>query len=174
MNQKPDGDLSLISEAMNAFVQAMSRPRFWERNIVNRAGVSIDRAGASLLHMLDQSQGVGYHLHDLAVDLGIEAPSVTRKVQQLERTGLVMRVADPRDGRAFVLRTTPAGKQVISRLHKAKLELFTEALRSWSAADQRTFAMLLQRMATDLGQMSPTNITETRQRFVRPTERIVR
>jgi DNA-binding MarR family transcriptional regulator len=174
MTQTLDDDINLISEAMNAFVQAMSRPRFWERNVVNRAGVSIDRAGASLLHMLDQPEGAGCHLRDLAVGLGIEAPSVTRKVQQLERAGLVQRVADPQDKRAFVLKTTASGRQVMNRLHKAKVELFTEAMRGWSAADRRTFAQLLQRIATEIGRVSLTTHINNRRPIVRPVERTAR
>jgi DNA-binding MarR family transcriptional regulator len=155
MLQSFEEDVTLVSESMSQFVQAMSRPRFWERRVVVPAGVSIDRAGASLLHMLEQSSVSGYHLRDLAMALGIEAPSVTRKVQQLERAGLVERVADPNDGRAFVVKTTSAGRHVLTRLHKAKRELFAEALREWPAADRQSFAKLFHRLAVDVERINP-------------------
>ncbi len=114
-----DEDLTLINEAMDSFVQAMSRPRAWDRTAA-RAGISLDRAGAVLLHFLEDSGQQGCHLSDIAHKLGIEAPSVTRKVQQLERQQLVRRVPDIKDRRASLLIVTPKGRSIIKRLHQAK------------------------------------------------------
>lgn len=46
-----DKDLDLLEEAMLNFERVMSRQRAWE-NTVARAGVSIDKAGGVLLHIL--------------------------------------------------------------------------------------------------------------------------
>lgn len=146
LNKKLDKDLELIDEAMNRFVQAMSRPRAWE-GIAERAGVNIDRAGATLLHFLSKPSPDGCHLSEIAHRLGIEAPSVTRKVQQLERQKLVKRVADPKDHRAYVLEVTKEGKSIIKRLHKAKHDLFAEIISDWPADERHAFASLFYKLS---------------------------
>src|ERR1700685_1735428 len=54
------------------------------------ARVDVDRAGLALLYVLHVN-GTSLRLTDLADQLHIDAPAVTRKAQQLERSGLVGR-----------------------------------------------------------------------------------
>lgn len=149
MSKNLDKDLELLDEAMSRFVQSMSRPRAWE-DMAARAGVSIDRAGAVMLQFMEDSETQGCHLSELAHKLGIEAPSVTRKVQQLERYGLLRRVPDPEDRRAYVLETTKSGRKILSQLHQAKHAMFAEVLAGWPAEDRHSFAKLFYRLAQDL------------------------
>jgi len=149
MTKNNDNDLELIDDSINEFVQAMSRPRAWGQ-VAARAGVSIDRAGATLLYFLEQPRPESCHLNDIAHILGIEAPSVTRKVQQLERQKLIHRVPDPSDKRAYVLQTTVEGRRVIERLSEAKKALFSDILKDWSLADRHNFAILFNRLSRDM------------------------
>lgn len=101
----------------------------------------------------DQDRGAacgGLRLCELAERLGIEAPSVTRTVQQLERAGLVSRHADPDDQRAWRVEATPAGRDSLGRLHSAKRAGLGELLADWPAEDRHELAALLTRFATDL------------------------
>lgn len=148
MSQKANDDIELIEEAMNRFVQAKSRPRAWERMRAH-AGVDLDRAGAALLHVLEHPEYGTSRLSDVAHKMGIEAPSVSRKVQQLESEGLIARVADPEDGRASVLKITVKGQQVIERLHRAHHEQFADILQDWPAGDRAAFAKLFNRLSKD-------------------------
>ena len=149
MPGKTEEDLKLIDEAMNGIMQAMARPRAWEQ-IMERSGLPIDRAGAMLLHILEQCSAGGCRLSDIAHRLGIEAPSVTRKVQQLEGEGFVQKVPDPKDGRASRLQITKEGHEIVMRLRKAKHELILEALDSWPPGERHTFATLFYRLAESL------------------------
>src|ERR1022692_2385140 len=91
------------------------------------AGVDIDRAGAAVLYKL-LVEPESPRLCDLAERLGIDSPAVTRKVQQLEQLGLVVRSADPEDGRASRLLLTRDGKKSIERLLAARRHWLEERL----------------------------------------------
>ncbi|MDQ6749112.1 MAG: MarR family transcriptional regulator [Candidatus Dormibacteraeota bacterium] len=53
----------------------------------------------------------GIHMHRIAVWLGVTPRNVTAIVDALEGMGLVTRVADPQDRRAFKVQLTPAGEE---------------------------------------------------------------
>jgi DNA-binding MarR family transcriptional regulator len=81
--------------------------------------VRIDRAGATLLLKL-VAGGDALRVTDLADLLGVDAPTVTRKVQQLEREELVGRRVDPDDRRAVRVCLTPSGRRTIDRIRMAR------------------------------------------------------
>jgi DNA-binding MarR family transcriptional regulator len=136
-----DGALLSVARVMNQ-VRVHTKLRA-------EAGVDIDRAGAAVLYKLlveDES----LRLCDLAERLGIDSPAVTRKVQQLEHLGLVVRTPDPVDGRASRLLLTPEGRLSIERLLGARRLWLEELLAEWPTADRREFARLLQLFATTI------------------------
>jgi MarR family transcriptional regulator for hemolysin len=53
---------------------------------------------------------------ELARTMGIEGPTLTRHLDQLEADGLVRRTADPADRRAVRLEPTAAGRELHQRL----------------------------------------------------------
>ncbi|HVX24606.1 MAG TPA: MarR family transcriptional regulator [Candidatus Saccharimonadales bacterium] len=145
-----EADLELIEEAMSRFFQAMKRPQAWTR-ITERAGVQIDRPAAGILHALMLYHGnQGCHLNDLAAQLSIEAPSVTRKTQELEQAGLIRRRRDPQDGRAVDLQLTARGRQVSRKLWDARRAGVHEILASWPASDRQRFVKLFDRFSQDI------------------------
>src|SRR4051812_23155419 len=101
-------DLKTLESAMRLFFQTMKRPQRWT-DLTVRAGVSIDRPGAMILQVLASSPTERYGVQDLATLLGIEAPSVTRKTQELESSGYIRRVRSAEDKRSVSLELTPAG-----------------------------------------------------------------
>jgi DNA-binding MarR family transcriptional regulator len=145
--QKIEADLGLIEEAMSRFFQALKRPGAWAR-ITARAGVQIDRPSAGILHALKHQDGC--RLNDVASQLGIEAPSVTRKTQELELAGLVRRRRDPEDGRAVDLQLTARGRTVSRKLDEARRADMQDVLASWPAADRRRFVKLFDRFSQDV------------------------
>ncbi len=137
-----------IEAAMDGVAHAATRVRFHERTLA-LARVDLDRTGATLLRHLAVCHGK-LRLCDLADRLGVDAPAVTRKVQQLEREGLVARSLDGSDRRAFRLRTTRQGERVLGRILAARRTRLAELLSDWSNVDRVTFARLLRRFAEDL------------------------
>ncbi|HTB48739.1 MAG TPA: MarR family transcriptional regulator [Verrucomicrobiae bacterium] len=149
-------DVTTLEDAMRLFFQTMKRPHHWAR-VTKRAGVSVDRPAAVILHTLMANQAGHCRVHDLAAQLGIEAPSVTRKTQELEQAGYLRRVPDPLDGRAISLQVTPRGRTIGDRLWKAQREIISQALTGWEAAERQQFVELFQRFSNDLAGASATD-----------------
>ena len=114
-----------------------------------RAGVDLDRGGAALLYKLF-SEGEDVRLGELAERLGIDSPAVTRKVQQLERAGMVIRSPDPDDARASRVRLAPEGRRSIEKLLHAREVWLDEMLNGWPERDRAELARLLQLLATTI------------------------
>ncbi len=117
--------------------------------LLRAAGVRIDRAGGALLYML-QTHGDPLRVTGLAGLLGVDAPTVTRKIQQLEREGLVARHADVADHRATRIALTQEGRQTLERLVKARQVWFERLLEGWDEPDLAAFASMLARFAASL------------------------
>jgi DNA-binding MarR family transcriptional regulator len=143
-----DKTTTAISSALLAAARVMTQVRVHDM-LCRQAGVDLDRSGATLLYKL-HTEGDNVRLTDLAERLGVDAPAVTRKVQQLERQGLIVRSVDPGDGRAFRLQLTHEGRGTIERLLVARQRWLEERLEGWSRADRDEFARLLQQFASTL------------------------
>lgn len=70
----------------------------------------------------------GIRASDLARIEKVAAPSMTRVVADLEARGLVKRQADPADGRAALIRATPAGVRAIEKTRDARAVRLLELL----------------------------------------------
>jgi DNA-binding MarR family transcriptional regulator len=117
--------------------------------LCRQAGVALDRLGAAVLFKL-VSEGGGVRVTELADRLGIDAPAVTRKVQQLERAGLVRRRSDPTDARASRLDAAPSGRRAVERLLRAQARWMGELLADWSDGDRAELARLLRQLAATI------------------------
>jgi DNA-binding MarR family transcriptional regulator len=137
-----------IASALVSVARAMTQVRVHD-TLCRQAGVDVDRLGAAVLFKL-VSEGGDVRVTELAERLGIDAPAVTRKVQQLERVGLVSRHSDPADARASRLDVTAAGRRTIERLQRAQAEWMGELLADWSGADRAELARLLQQLAATI------------------------
>lgn len=124
-----------------SLARIMNQVRVHE-SLCKRAGVDLDRGGAAVLYKLF-TEVDNARLTELAERLGIDPPAVTRKVQQLEREGLVCRAPDPNDARASRLRLTRQGRSAIEKLLRARRLWLEALLHSWPASDKEEFARLL-------------------------------
>jgi DNA-binding MarR family transcriptional regulator len=137
-----------IESALHALSRSLKRGRLHEF-LLNQARIDADQAGLAVLYVL-HAAGSSLRLTDLAEQLHVDAPAVTRKAQQLERTGLVSRAPDRDDARATRIQLTAAGKRMFSRFLTARRAWLTGLLASWPEADQADFARLLCRFTTDM------------------------
>jgi DNA-binding MarR family transcriptional regulator len=139
-----------FDEALQTVARSITQVRLHER-LLRLAGVRLDRAGVTLLFKLS-AKGDSLRVTDLAEMLGVDTPTVTRKVQQLERDGMVVRQTDPDDGRASRIRLTPAGRRTIERVRRARRTWLEQLLQDWDDDDLSGLADLLSRFAEDLEQ----------------------
>lgn len=139
-----------IVAALSSVARIMTQARAHE-SLCKAAGVGLDRAGAALIYKL-YTEGENVRLTHLAERLGIDPPAVTRKVQQLERDGLLVRSVDPVDARALRLKLTRHGRSTIERLLHARQRWIDQVLEEWSESDRQQLARLLHQLAASLSE----------------------
>jgi DNA-binding MarR family transcriptional regulator len=142
-----DAAMTDIEQALTRLIRRGNQPRVHER-LAARAGVSLDRAAYAALCRLHEAGPL--RLSELAARMGVDASTASRQVQQLERAGLVGRVADPADRRASLLQLTVEGDRVLARMRQARRESLAQVLGGWSRADRWTLAAMLGRLVDDL------------------------
>lgn len=143
-----DGSLAAIEQAMGALLRlSASRRVFADRAAA--AGVVISQPGFDLLSRLDDDDNA-WTLGDLGRSTHMDPSAVGRQVRQLEAQGLLVREADPDDGRVTRVRATPRGHDVRLRLADAGRRHVADALAEWSRADRDELARLLPQLVADL------------------------
>ncbi|MEO8556439.1 MAG: MarR family transcriptional regulator [Actinomycetota bacterium] len=76
-----------------------------------------------------------------------DVSTVSRQVTMLVSHGLVDKVADPLDGRAFMVSLSPEGAELVERVKAARGEWFRQMLHDWEPADAEAFKVYLERFA---------------------------
>src|SRR5919202_4830619 len=105
----------------------------------SRGGLSLT-AAATLAHL--QRSGPA-RLTELAVAEGVSQPSMTALVARMADQGLVVRAADPRDGRAVVLSLSAEGERLLARRRAERTARLTGPLADLSPDDVRRIAEAL-------------------------------
>jgi len=95
---------------------------------------------------------------DLAAEFDTDSASMSRTVQRLERAGFVRRRPDPKDGRATLVDSTPAGMALRGRIERLWTELEADTVGDMTASQQRQLLRGLHRLETNL---SPATTGET-------------
>ena len=83
---------------------------------------------------------------ELSSRLDVDPSHIVTYVNQLEAMGLVVRERDPADRRRTLVRPTPRGRELQSRLADAAQRSQSELLEALSPAEQRTLVALLGRV----------------------------
>ncbi|WP_369206273.1 MarR family winged helix-turn-helix transcriptional regulator [Streptomyces sp. PU-14G] len=126
----------------------LNRGRLTER-AMEASAVHVDRPAMSvllMLHMSDQPLRVG----EIAARMQVVGPHVTRQVNELQRRGLIVRVADPEDRRARLVEATAEGAAAAERYMRTLVGWFADALTGWSDQDRQDLGRLLGRFTDDL------------------------
>ncbi len=114
----------------------------------SETGFRIDAAGAVLLARL--SGQAPMRLTDLADSLGLAPSTISRQLPPLESQGLVVRQADPTDGRASLLCLTHKGQDAAQRISSCRTRRVARLLHDWSDSDIEQLALLLDRFVRGL------------------------
>ncbi|AXB46157.1 MarR family winged helix-turn-helix transcriptional regulator [Prauserella oleivorans] len=102
----------------------------------------------------------------LAAHFHLDASTISRQVASLEQAGLITREADTEDRRAFRLRLTERGRDVLTTTRAERRGVVRKLLQSWSPEDLANFASLLAAFNAGLDKhlASDPNSTERSQR----------
>lgn len=85
-------------------------------------------------------------LTELASCIGVGKPSVSRQIAFLESIGLVVKEADPLDGRAQTIRLTPHGEEKMHQVQDARRQVFRERLGEWPVEDLEALATYMAKL----------------------------
>ena len=77
---------------------------------------------------------------ELAERERIKRPTATRILNHLANAGLVVRIADPDDGRSAIVSVTPEGRALVRRLRRLKTAYLATRLRKLPPQDVETLA----------------------------------
>jgi DNA-binding MarR family transcriptional regulator len=75
---------------------------------------------------------------ELAARERVQRPTATRLLARLEAPGLILRTADPHDGRSSLVSVSPAGAALLAEVRTRKDAYLARRLRALSAADRAT------------------------------------
>ena len=136
-----------VEVALSDLIRLFNRPVV-QRHVMAEAGVAIEVGASWALRRLADLGPC--RPSDLAAALGVDASTITHRIQALERGGLVERVTDPADGRACIVRLSPDGEGALIRLRAARRALFERLLAGWDDRERGDLAAGLDRVRTAL------------------------
>ena len=125
--------------------------------LAERAGISLDRVGCLVLKAV--AAGGSVRITDLARELGVEVPTMSRHVANLTQAGYLQKTPDPADGRVWWVRLTEKAQETIGRLEATRRQMLSSLFSNWTRSDRDTLVDLLDRFSSDLTQHVP--LTET-------------
>jgi len=96
-----------------------------------------------LFNLVDEPRRVSL----LADCIHSDVSTVSRQVTMLVSHGLVDKVADAQDGRAFMVSLSPEGAALVERVKAARGEWFRQMLHDWEPGDAEAFRGYLERFA---------------------------
>ncbi len=134
-----------LDVALSSCLRIMKQPIYWEK-FTKLANTTIDRPSATILAILSKGP---YQFHELVNRLGVEAPSVSRKVHQLEDQGLVLRKSTS-DKRVHELYLSTQGRTLADKLCTARHRLLAEITSTWTARQQKELIESLEHFSNDL------------------------
>lgn len=111
--------------------------------VLRASGHGLEGSGlAVLFHLTTDGPARTSRLADL---LGLDPSTTSRHVAALERSGHVERVADPDDGRAWLVQASASGRQAFEDTRALRNALVGRALAGWDPADVDALATALAR-----------------------------
>jgi DNA-binding MarR family transcriptional regulator len=146
----PDGrdDDDLVDAALQNVEHQISV--FWRRaraisnQLSRQVHPDMEPAAYGLLTVIRREGPI--RLTDLAMNIGVGKPSVSRQIAFLESIGLVSKEADPLDGRAQAIRLTPNGEEKMHQVQDARREVFRERLGEWPVEDLQELARFMAKL----------------------------
>jgi len=135
-----------IAETAHALRKAFDR---------RACGHGVTRAQWKLLFRLERNPGL--RQIELADMLDIEQITLSRIVDRLEESGLVERVADPADRRAWRLHVTAKAQPLIEKLRAIADEMIAEAFAGIDPKDIEITRQVLGRVRENASRAAPLN-----------------
>jgi DNA-binding MarR family transcriptional regulator len=137
-----------LDEALNTVEHQISL--FWRRarsvsqQLSRQVHPDMEPAAYGLLAVIRREGPI--RLTELAQNIGVGKPSVSRQIAFLESIGLVSKEADPLDGRAQSIRLTERGEEKMHQVQDARRQDFRERLGEWPVEELQTLAQYMAKL----------------------------
>ena len=128
------------------------------------AGLPLNRSEASVLVHVDREPGLSQA--QLAERLDLEAISLVRLIDTLERSGLIERRRHAHDRRIRTLWLTEAARPIVAQAHAVRQDVRTQALAGIAGPDQEKLLDLLMAVRGNLA----TSATKERMAATAPSD----
>lgn len=139
-------DLASLAELAPVLTQAARSLRTTLSQELAQAGLYAGQDGV----ILQLSQAPGLTPGQLAQQLAVKAPTMTRTIGRMEAQGFVERKADSADGRLIKVYLTPTGQDSVQAIQQALADSGAAALRDFSDKEIRTLIKLLKALDRNL------------------------
>jgi DNA-binding MarR family transcriptional regulator len=143
--------LRRVEDAFAGFMSRSALPRLRQR-VTEAVGAGVDFAAFPLLGRIAMWGPI--RPSELSDRMGLDLSTVSRRITDLEKEGMVRRAPDPDDRRAHLLEVTPKGERVVQRLRQARSSMLEEALEGWSTGEIRALAASLDRFTSALAELA--------------------
>lgn len=147
---EPEAGGDTLDAALNNVEHQISL--FWRRarsvsqQLSRQVHPDMEPAAYGLLAVIRREGPI--RLTDLALNIGVGKPSVSRQIAFLESLGLVSKEADPLDGRAQAIRLTEKGEEKMHQVQDARRQVFRERLGEWPVGELQTLAAYMAKLNT--------------------------
>ncbi len=165
------GDTDLSSRFYEAFISS-SRSVLGDQQSDRRTAVAlIQNIATDIAHLAEQSaERFGIHVSDFYVllllegdkpnsttqvadlqkSLGFTAGGVSRRLDRMEEAGLVKRIRDPKDARAWMAKLTRKGRELSVKIRAQRSPKLEAAYGELSADEWQVLASLLKRVSRSM------------------------
>lgn len=145
---EPATDDAAVDQVLQSVEHQLSL--FWRRaraisnQLSRQVHPDMEPAAYGLLTVIRREGPI--RLTDLAMNIGVGKPSVSRQIAFLESIGLVSKEADPLDGRAQSIRLTAKGEEKMRQVQDARKQVFRDRLGSWPVGDLQELARYMAKL----------------------------
>jgi DNA-binding MarR family transcriptional regulator len=170
-SQSPEARLSIIQNALGVVARRAKDGAFHEK-LGERVGYQLEGQFYSTLARLHMADGCT--VTELAVALGLETSSCSRRINILEDAGLVRREAGTVDRRIAHLWLTEEGRELFETLQAGWRQMLAEVTAGWDETEIEIFAALFSRFANDFESYAAAGVASLDTKAVRSPGRRTR
>ena len=132
-----------LEESAQRFLKLASRLRRLGPGIAPPDDTATSPSHLALIEYAASNPDCG--IQEMADALKLSTPTVSISVRQLEKSGLIARKPNPKDGRAVHLFLTPKGEEIHHRASKFHCQKFEQLLSGLNPEERETLVSLLEK-----------------------------
>lgn len=110
-----------------------------------------------ILQLLFQNQA-GLMPSDLAEKVGVTQATISGLINNLSKSGLLERIQHEQDGRAFVIKLTAQGHELLSKLQPDFYSKISKLMQTLTPEEQKLYSQLSQKLISAVDSLVPPKV----------------